>query len=65
MIGAYLLAKLGPLETLHDRLSRIMAPHHITGLDICLCGLTGLLVLWICAIARTSIRDASRSRRVY
>jgi len=65
MIGAVLLAQRGPWEGLLARLSGTMAAHHITGVDICLCGLAVLLTLWISAIVRTSIRGASQSRRVY
>lgn len=52
-----------PLELSERPSNLVEARLHLTGLDICLHSLAGLVVFGICAIARTAIRDARRSRR--
>ena len=63
MTSATLLSRLGSLNTLPGTLHELLEASHFTLLDFSLCALAGLFLLWLCAIARTSIRDACRTRR--
>ena len=48
---------------LSERLSNLMESLDLTAQDLCIYCLAMFLVFWICAIARTSIRGARRSRQ--
>ena len=60
---ATLVAQLGELGK-PGGFYKLLEAHDITTLDLCLYGMTLMLVLWICAIARTSIRGACRRRAI-
>ena len=63
MIIAALLAAPSWWEGLSDRLSKTMEAYNITGSDVALYGAVGFLLVWMGAIAATSIRGARGSHR--
>lgn len=57
---AVCLASLGDLT---DKFSKMLADHHLNGLEVASCGMIVFVVMSVFALGVTSVRGARRSRR--